>query len=119
MTRTTNDVFSLDEIISYLENTSEESWCTDVVKTKDDKNCLLGHLFDFGGNELCSWFEEIATTYMFYPVNDGENPNYQQPTPKQRCIAYIKDLKSGKAKTVYQLMDEDYELYLSHNKEQP
>lgn len=106
-------VFSLDAIILYMENTSEESWCTDVVKTKDGKNCLFGHLFDLGGVKLFNWFENIATTYMVYPVNDGENPNYQQPTPKQRCIAYLKDLQSGKAKTTYQLMDEYDERYLS------
>ena len=106
-------VFSLDVIIPYMENTTEESWCTDVVKTKDGKNCLFGHLFDLGGGELFDWFENIATTYMVYPVNDGKNENYQQPTPKQRCVAYLKDLQSGKAKTTYQLMDEEYERYSS------
>ena len=68
-------VFSLDVIIPYMENTTEESWCTDVVKTEDGKNCLFGHLFDLGGGELFDWFENIATSYMIYPVNDGENPN--------------------------------------------
>lgn len=106
-------VFSLDVIIPYMENTTEESWCEDVVKTKDGKNCLFGHLFDLGGRELFDWFENIATTYMVYPVNDGENENYQQPTPKQRCVAYLKDLQSGKAKTTYQLMDEEFERYSS------
>jgi len=106
-------VFSLDVIIPYMENTTEESWCTDIVKTKDGKNCLFGHLFDLGGGKLYDWFENIATTYMVFPVNDGENPNYQQPTPKQRCVAYLKDLQSGKAKTTYQLMDEEYERYSS------
>lgn len=105
------NTFSLDVIIPYMENTTEESWCMDVVKTKDGKNCLFGHLYDLGGGELMDWFENIATTYMVYPVNDGENPNYQQPTPKQRCVAYLKDLQSGKAKTTYQLMDEDYERF--------
>ena len=106
-------VFSLDVIIPYMENTTEESWCENVVKTKDGKNCLFGHLFDLGGGELFDWFENIATTYMVYPVNDGKNENYQQPTPKQRCVAYLKDLQSGKAKTTYQLMDEEYERYSS------
>lgn len=100
--------FYLDVIIPYIENTTEDSWCMDVVKTKDGKNCLFGHLFDLGGSELMDWFENIATTYMVYPVNDGQNPLYPQPTPKQRCIAYLKDLQSGKAKTTYELMEEDY-----------
>lgn len=105
------NTFSLDVIIPYMENTTEESWCMDVVKTKDGKNCLFGHLYDLGGGELMDWFENIATTYMVYPVNDGQNPSYPQPTPKQRCIAYLKDLQSGKAKTTYQLMEEDYERF--------
>jgi hypothetical protein len=96
----------LNDIINYLETTKEDSWCTDVVKTKDGKNCLFGHLFDLGGSELMDWFERIATTYMLYPVNDGLHPKYQQSTPKERCIAYIKDLQSGKEKTTYQLMEE-------------
>ncbi len=100
--------FTLEEILYYLENTTEESWCTGVVKTKDGGNCFFGHLFDLGGNLLFNAFENIATTYMVYPVNDGENSKYQQPTPKQRCIAYLKDLISGKEKTTYELMDEAY-----------
>lgn len=50
---------------------------------------------------------------MVYYVNDGKNKNYQQATPKQRCVAYLKDLQSGKAKTTYQLMAEEYERYSS------
>ncbi len=102
--------FSLDTIIEYLDKTTEESWCTDVVKTKDGRNCLFGHLFDLGGSDLFNWFENIATTYMVYPVNDGEHENYQQPTPKQRCIAYLKDLRIGKEKTTYQLMEECFNM---------
>ena len=109
---TPNTLFSLDVIIPYLEKTNNNSWCTDVVKTKDGKNCLFGHLFDLGGGELMDWFENIATTYMVYPVNDGKNPNYKQETPKQRCIAYLKDLQSGKAKTTLQLMREEFECHL-------
>lgn len=110
--------FSLDAIIPYMENTTEESWCTDVVKTKNGNNCLFGHLFDLGGGQLFEWFEEnIATTFMVYPVNDGKNENYQQPTPKQRCVAYLKDLKSGKAKTVCELVEEYHEFLAKENTE--
>lgn len=97
----------LAEVVEYLESTSEESWCVDVVRTKDGKNCLFGHLFDLGGSDLMGLFEDsIATTFMVYPVNDGTHPKYQQPTPKQRCLAYLKDLQSGEEKTTYQLMKE-------------
>jgi len=97
----------IDELILYLENTKDETWCTDVVKTNDGKSCVMGHVFDFGGNKMWELFEAmIATTFMIYPVNDGEHPNYQQPTAKERCIAYLKAVKEGKEKTSYQLWEE-------------
>lgn len=104
---TEQEFYSLDRIITYLEQTDEDNWCTDYVRTKDGKNCLFGHLFDLGGSKLMNWFDGvIATSYMVYLVNDGKNDNYRQETPKQRCIAYLNDLKRGDAKTVYQLMEE-------------
>lgn len=103
--------YDLPKIIEYLENTAEDSWRTDVVK-KDGKNCLYGHLFDYGGNKVMDSFEShVATTYMFYPVNDGTHPKYPQPTPKQRCIAYIKDIQSGKELSTYASMELEYERY--------
>lgn len=108
--------FDLDNIIAYLENTTEESWCTDVVKTNDGKNCLLGHLFDFGGNRVMDIFEEcVATTYMFYSVNDGTHPKYKQESPKQRILAYIKDIKSGVQPSTQKLMEEEWNNYKKIN----
>lgn len=106
---------NIDPFIQYLEKTDPNDWTMDVVRTKDGKNCLLGHLVnwfygkDYEGNimDAWDWFNEIwATEYMFYPVNDGENPKYQQPTSKERCIAYLKDLRDGKEKTTPQLLKE-------------
>ncbi len=103
---------TLQEIIDYMETTKEESWCVDVVRTKDQKNCFFGHLVNMEsdpreGQFLWDIFEEcIATTYMIFPVNDGENKDYQQPTPKQRVIAYLKDLRDKKTPTTQDLMRE-------------
>ncbi|AXF52399.1 MAG: hypothetical protein [Caudoviricetes sp.] len=101
--------FELSKVLEFLKNTEEESWCVDVVKTKDGKNCLFGHIFDYGGSECFDWFENIATTYMVYPVNDGKHPRYQQDTPKKRCISYVENLLNGIEKTTYQLMEEEYD----------
>ena len=117
----------IDSLITYLENTAEESWQTDTVRSKDGKTgCVMSHIFDWGGGdergpegytkgaEAWDWFEEVwATTYMIYKINDGEDERYQQPTPRQRSIAYIKDLRDGKEKTVQQLMREDELAYLN------
>lgn len=108
---------TIDQIISYMEGTTEESWCMDVVKTKDGRNCFYVHLFDLGGGDnggsgLMNLFEKVfATTYMLYPVNDGEDPNYPQSTPKQRVLAYLRDLRDGKAKTTQDLWAEEAAAY--------
>lgn len=94
----------LPEFINYCSATSENEWTTDVVRTRDGKNCLFGHLVDwyygkgYDGNISPAWdmFEDIwSSTYMVYNINDGKNPSYQQPTPKQRCLAYLKNLWLG------------------------
>lgn len=118
------DKFTIDAVINYCEQTREEEWMTGVCRSKDQtKNCLLGHIFNMGkdeeeSNDLLNWFEScIATDYMFFPVNDGTNPNYQQPTPRLRCLAYLNDLKSGKAKTTLDYMKEyEDEFLLRRNK---
>jgi hypothetical protein len=93
----------LNDIIHYLKNmTLESDWCVDVVRTKDQKqNCLMGHLFNFGGNLIVDIFHNnISTEYCYYQINDGKNPNYPQATPKQRIIAYLENVRDGKEETV-------------------
>ena len=114
--------FEIQNLINYLEKTKDEDWIIDRVRTNDGRGCIMSHVFDFGGGDerdekgftkggqAWDYFEEVwATTYMIYPVNDKENPKYQQATPKQRCIAYIKDLRDGKEKTTQDYWKEDAE----------
>jgi hypothetical protein len=103
-------------IIDYMEATPEASWEVGVVRSKDGtRNCFFGHLFEMAGDDATGnlwwgYFEDAwATTYMIYPVNDGSNSVYQQPTPKQRILAYLRDLRDGKAETTWQLMEADYQ----------
>lgn len=91
----------LAKIIDYVKATHENEWCTDVVRNSDGANCLFGHMSKMDGTdkaygEAWDWFEETwGTTYYVYPINDGTNPEYQQPTPKQRITAYLDRLLSG------------------------
>lgn len=111
--------FKIQDLINYLEKTKEEDWILWRCRTADGKGCVMSHIFDFGGGDEKdadgytlggqSWdfFEECwATTYMIFPVNDGENKKYQQSTPKQRCLAYIKNLRDGIEKNTQQLFKE-------------
>jgi hypothetical protein len=78
----------LRQVIAHLESTADDEWCVDIVRSKDEtKNCIFGHIFNMGGgdeikgNDWWQWFEyTIATTSMAYPVNDGRNPMYRQPS---------------------------------------
>lgn len=111
----------LSPFINYLEQTKESEWLCDTVRNKGNtKNCVMGHLVNwfygegYEGNisSAWDWFEEMwATTYMIYPVNDGKSPEwmnftYDQGTPKQRVIAYLKNLWLGLEKPTWQLWEE-------------
>lgn len=111
----------LKPFIAYLEKTKDEEWQIDTVRnSSNSKNCVMGHLVNwfygerYEGDISLAWdlFEEIwATTYMIYPVNDGHAPSwmnykYDQSTPKERIIAYLKNLNGRKEKTVQDLWEE-------------
>lgn len=101
----TEKLSDLKPFIAYLENTGEDEWQVNVVRNKGNtRNCMFGHLVnwfygkDWEGNisPAWDWFEEMwSTSYQIYPINDGQNPRYQQATPKQRVVAYLKNLWLG------------------------
>src|SRR5690606_18740724 len=108
--------------IQYLVDTDESEWQVDVVRNKENtKNCLFGHLVnfiygkDYQGSISSAWdcFEALwSTTWAVYPINDGRNPEYQQLTPKQRCIAYLKDLWLAQAVPTWRQYEIDQEEWL-------
>ena len=118
----TEELTLINNIIQYLQDTKEEDWCIDVVR-KDNKNCFFGHIFNYGlngidipnygsfdgekgANALWDWFENaVASTDRIYPVNDGEDLDYQQATPRERCIAFIQDILTGKKPNTFEAME--------------
>lgn len=78
-------------------------------------NWFYGKNYDGNIAPAWDWFEEIwATTYMIYPVNDGESPSwmnfkYDQPTAKERVVAYLKNLRDEKEQTTQQLCQQLWE----------
>ncbi|MFI2837586.1 hypothetical protein [Mycolicibacterium sp. PDY-3] len=94
----------LQPFIQYLIDTADDEWAVDVVRTEDGRNCMFGHLVDwcygkgYTGNVNTAWdyFEaRWMTTYVIYDVNDGKHPDYQQPSPKRRVVAYLTNLWLG------------------------
>ncbi|WIE80938.1 hypothetical protein [Curtobacterium sp. MCSS17_016] len=115
-----NPPATLEQVITHIEATDEASWCTDVVRTAEDgRNCFFGHLFNMGADDqegaaIWDWFEcRWMTTYGMYPINDGRNPRYPQPTPKQRCVAALHALRDGTELTTMESMDQEYEHHLA------
>ena len=120
----------LDLIIEHLESTAADDWQTDVVRRDDPngvtRNCFFGHLYDLAGGddpfpveakyrpETCgshwwNWFENRwATTFRLYPINDGQDHEYPQATAKERVIAFLRDLRSGRQLATEASMDADY-----------
>jgi len=110
------DTFSLDDVISYMEATPDESWNVDTVRSSDGaRNCFFGHLFNMGkdedeSNDIWRWFESYwSTTYVIYRINDGSHERYPEETAKQRVIAYLKNLRSGVELDTMASMEEDYQ----------
>lgn len=109
----------LKDFVEYLETTTEDSWCKDVVRNRNGQNCLFGHLSNFCQHKPddnitndFDWFENyVASTYMIYPVNDGSSEKYTQSTPKQRCIRYMADILSGDELNTIESMDACWKAY--------
>lgn len=109
----------LRPFIQYLLETDESEWQVDTVRnTGNTKNCLFGHLVNFvygknyEGSVSSAWdyFESAwSTTYEVYPINDGKDGRYQQTTPRQRCIAFVKDLYLAQATPTWAAMEEWWE----------
>ena len=70
---------------------------------------MRGDGSDKAGNEAWQWFEgHWSTVYQAYPVNDGEVAYYQQPTARERSIAFLRDLRSGAVPSTHESMNWDY-----------
>lgn len=107
----------LRDFIPYLESKPEDQWI-DVIfaNTDTSKRCVIYHFLGFVGQDYpranCSnnldWYE--ANVCFIHragcEVNDGNHPDYQQATPKQRSIAYLKNLLAGKELTPIELLDQ-------------
>lgn len=97
--------YDIDHYINKFEAIPEEQWCSWFQKM-DGQRCALGHCIS--PVNLGRWHANHATLVepeaqalyslshgMIAMVNNGEDPAYQQPTEKQRVLAFLHDLKSA------------------------
>lgn len=115
----------LGGFIDYCEATKPSDWYLHKVRNKDNtKNCLYGHLVnwyygkDYTGSISPIWdaFEEVGSTYYVFDINDGTNPNYPQKTARERCIAYLKNIQSGKELWTWEAMELESKKYAEMGK---
>ncbi len=73
---------------------TEDRWTIKTFSDRLGRCCAMGHC---GGpsTDEAEWleyrFRQLGLTV--FQVNDGSDPRYQQPTPKQRILAALRDAK--------------------------
>jgi len=106
----------LMDFIPYLESKPESEWIDSIFTNTDtSKRCVIYHFLGFVGQDNphsncgnnLDWYEScicpIQKAGCF--VNDGNDPDYQQASPKQRSIAFLENLLEGKELTTMQALD--------------
>ena len=87
--------YTKEYFIAKFSEIPEEKWCTRVMTSSDGRHCAYGHC---GARVVCDdtpesrAFAELFGKIENADVNDGKDPRYKQPTPKQRILAALRDL---------------------------
>jgi hypothetical protein len=87
------------DFIDFFEGIPEDEWFVgDFVNPENPKQkCAVGHCgvtqarFPLATN--ASFILRQILDSNIGHINDGKNPRYQQPTPKQRILAALRDAK--------------------------
>lgn len=91
--------FSVDYFIAKFEAIPEEEWCVGHYNL-GIQHCALGHC-GASVKPTAAWpdeahmLENLVTEYSVASINDGEEDDYKQPTPRQRILAALRDIKAG------------------------
>ena len=97
-------IYNKKYFIRKFEKIPEGDWTTGEYESEDGKLCAGGHcganVGGWYGNEISRALYELLKHLKTGDeqangpgiVNDGRCPAYQQPTPKQRILAALRDL---------------------------
>ncbi len=107
--------FTVDFFINKFSAIPEEKWCTGVQTSRDNKHCALGHCLPQSvKNLMYSDYDAVdsddtinaaytqegkALINIFLTggeltrINNGYDLRYWQPTPKQRILSALYDIK--------------------------
>lgn len=88
--------------IAKFEAIPDEKWNIGSLKSDDgSRACAIGHCDSQSGEayKLARLFPEAENSHLCGAafINDGFHPAYQQPTPKARILAALRDLQAQPA----------------------
>jgi hypothetical protein len=87
--------YTREYFIAKFEAIPEEKWTTDTYRDAAGRCCALGHCKEgIEQRELSNRLLMVGASAI--QVNDKKNRRYQQPTPKQRILAALRDLPETK-----------------------
>lgn len=89
-----------EQFYAFFSMIPEERWTSGVVQNVLSQRCARGHL---GYAEVGTVMAPCLSSYRLSEllkcpesvINDGCDPRYQQPTPRQRILAALRDKFSG------------------------
>lgn len=104
----------LDRAIALLEGTDPDTWWAGPTYRSPcgRYHCALAHLeVAWGMSEMEAFESEWSNSYVLGLINDGRNPKYPQPTPKERSLAYLYALRRGEEDSILEGMDRDFRAF--------
>jgi hypothetical protein len=113
--------YDANYFINKFEAIPEDKWITGNYGT-EDRHCALGHCgvsrvfnnnnvkIDFHatseGSALWCLFNRTHVSSVI-GINDGRHPDYQQPTPKQRILAALYDIRENTIKAIKPVVENE------------
>lgn len=95
--------YTVDHFIQKFEKIPEENWMEGEYKY-GNRCCAMGHCGAVTANDLTAESRALESMlgghYVVQTINDNHDLRYQQPTPKQRILAALYDIKSMQKKDI-------------------
>lgn len=98
----THQIYTVEYFIEKFSAIAEHRWLIgNYSNFNGTKKCALGHCDGNGQTEISNALHKLFKVVVdptegwgVGGINDGRHPNYQQPTPKQRILAALRDIQA-------------------------
>lgn len=89
--------YNVNYFIKKFEAIPEEMWLAGGLGDNGGRRCALGHCHADALSSKATKESSLLMVLLKFrapEINDGEDERYQQPTPKQRILAALNDVKN-------------------------